>query len=64
VCIPERAAQRLAIEAGQPGQELLVDADGQRQAVTEDREGLLQFFQQLPGVADAMDRDRGKVGSW
>jgi hypothetical protein len=31
-------AQRLAVDAGQPGQELLVDADGQWQAVAEDRE--------------------------
>jgi hypothetical protein len=43
-------AQSLAIDAGQPAQELLVDADGQWQAVTEDREGLLQFLQELAGV--------------
>jgi hypothetical protein len=47
---PQCDTQSLAIDAGQPAQELLVNADGQWQAVTEDRKGLLQLLQELAGV--------------
>ena len=54
--LTERDAQDLAWQFGLESDDLLVNADGQRQTITKGGESLLEFFQQrarsLDGIGD------------